>query len=168
MNRQDKYNKYFMRIAKEISQLSQCLSRKVGCVIISQLGSLISSGFNGNMPHTPHCNETGICIRKQQINQDGTWKFAPAQHLNMCLAVHAEQNALMQICKNGGTSTRGASIYCTTFPCTPCLKLIVSAGIEKVFYNEEYKDEMYEIVMEQLKGKIEFTKVEIGDDDDVT
>ena len=156
---QKKYDMCFMKMAREMSMLSQCLSRKVGCIITKNL-TVIASGVNGNMPGTPHCIDAGVCHRQVQLNKDGTFKFNHGHNLNLCLAVHAEQNALMQICKNGSTSTRDATMYCTTFPCSPCLKLIVTAGIKRVCYNEDYKDELYDEMMKILAGKIEFCKVD--------
>lgn len=162
MTKQEKYDNYYMRIAREVSCMSQCLNRHVGAVIVSCNGSIIATGTNGNMPHTPHCNETGVCTRRHALDEDGTWKFQSARNLNLCLAVHAEQNALMQACKNG-VSTLGARLYCTTFPCSQCLKLLVSAGITRVCYSQEYKDELYDTMMNLLKGKIVFDRIDLND-----
>jgi deoxycytidylate deaminase len=52
-------------------------------------------------------------------------------------AVHAEMEAIMS-CTRIGISTRGSTLYCTTFPCHNCAKHIVSAGISKVFFVEPY------------------------------
>jgi len=52
-------------------------------------------------------------------------------------SVHAEMDALLS-CARTGTSTQGAMIYCTTFPCHNCAKHIVSAGITQVVYIEPY------------------------------
>lgn len=52
-------------------------------------------------------------------------------------AVHAEMSALMS-CARIGASTRGATIYCTTFPCHNCAKHIIAAGIARVVYIEPY------------------------------
>lgn len=155
MTKQEKYDKYYMRIAREVSCMSQCLSRQVGAVIVNN-GSIIATGFNGNMPHTPHCNETGRCARTLDPH------YVPGQRLSACLAVHAEQNALMQACKNG-ISTLGARLYCTTFPCSQCLKLLVSAGLTRVCYFQEYKDELYETMMNLLKGNIVFDYIDPND-----
>jgi deoxycytidylate deaminase len=52
-------------------------------------------------------------------------------------AVHAEMEALL-LCARNNISTRGANLYCTTFPCHNCAKHIVAAGIKTVIYIEPY------------------------------
>lgn len=51
--------------------------------------------------------------------------------------VHAEMAALTDAAKRG-VSVRGCVLYCTTFPCHECARLIVSAGITRVVYIEPY------------------------------
>lgn len=51
--------------------------------------------------------------------------------------IHAEMAALMEAARMG-RSTKGAVLYCTTFPCHLCAKHIVAAGISKVVFLEPY------------------------------
>lgn len=51
--------------------------------------------------------------------------------------VHAEMAAIMS-CARNGISLKGATLYCSTFPCHNCAKHIISAGITKVVYIEPY------------------------------
>ncbi|HTB48125.1 MAG TPA: deaminase, partial [Acetobacteraceae bacterium] len=51
--------------------------------------------------------------------------------------VHAEMSALSDAARKG-ISVENATLYCTTFPCHICAKLIVAAGIAKVVYLEPY------------------------------
>mgnify|MGYP000350559000 CR=1 FL=1 len=51
--------------------------------------------------------------------------------------VHAEMEAIL-MCARNHISTRGATIYCTTFPCHNCAKHIIAAGIKEVVYIEPY------------------------------
>jgi dCMP deaminase len=37
-------------------------------------------------------------------------------------------------------STKSATIYCSTYPCSICAKLIINAEISKVVYVNEYED----------------------------
>ena len=61
---------------------------------------------------------------------------------------HAELNAIAQAAYEG-VSTRGARIYCVTFPCSFCCKAIIQAGIRKVIYEEEYNDAMSKTLFEE-------------------
>lgn len=51
--------------------------------------------------------------------------------------VHAEMEAIIS-CARNALSCRGATMYCTTFPCHNCAKHIIAAGIERVFFIEPY------------------------------
>jgi deoxycytidylate deaminase len=67
--------------------------------------------------------------------------FIPGRMLDLCIAVHAEEAALLQASKFGGTEVDGSTLYTTTFPCPLCAKMIVHAGIEKVFFAEPYPED---------------------------
>jgi len=51
--------------------------------------------------------------------------------------VHAEMAAITDAAKRG-VPVRGCVLYCTTFPCHECARLIVSSGISRVVYIEPY------------------------------
>lgn len=51
--------------------------------------------------------------------------------------VHAEMEAILS-CTRQGKSTKGATIYCTTFPCHNCAKHIIASGITRVVFIEPY------------------------------
>lgn len=53
-------------------------------------------------------------------------------------AVHAEMEAVLA-CARNGVNSRGATLYCTTFPCHNCAKHIIAAGIHRVVYIEPYE-----------------------------
>lgn len=52
-------------------------------------------------------------------------------------SVHAEMDAMLT-CARNGTSCRGATLYCTTFPCHNCAKHIIASGLTRVVYVEPY------------------------------
>lgn len=64
--------------------------------------------------------------------------FIPGRMLDLCIAVHAEEAAILQASKFGGTQIEGSTLYTTTFPCPLCAKMIVQAGIKTVFFAEPY------------------------------
>lgn len=51
--------------------------------------------------------------------------------------VHAEMEAILS-CARQNISLRGATLYCTTFPCHNCAKHIIASGIKRVVYVEPY------------------------------
>ena len=123
-------HEYFMDIAKVVATRSTCLRHHVGAVIIKDK-HIISTGYNGACKGLEHCLDIG-CIRDRENIESGTMH-------EVCRAVHAEQNAIIQAALHG-VSTEGSTLYCTHQPCVICSKMIINAGIKRVIYGEEYPD----------------------------
>jgi dCMP deaminase len=64
---------------------------------------------------------------------------ASGERHELCRGIHAEQNAIIQAAFHG-VSIRGASLYCTNLPCSICAKMIINAGIVKIYYLDGYED----------------------------
>lgn len=122
---------HLLRLSKGFAEFSTCLSRKVGCIIASDAGHIISTGYNGAPRKTRHSDEAG-CYCQDPSRKSGTF-----QERLRCS--HAELNAIAQAAYEG-VSTKGARIYCVTFPCSFCCKAILQAGIRKVVFQEDYDD----------------------------
>ncbi|MHC4338944.1 MAG: deoxycytidylate deaminase [Planctomycetota bacterium] len=143
MDRADKdfrRDSHLLRISKMFAEFSTCLSRKVGCLIASDAGHVISTGYNGAPKKTRHSCEAG-CFCQDPTRKSGTY-----QERLRCS--HAELNAIAQAAFEG-VSTRDARIYCVTFPCSFCCKAIIQAGIRKVIYEEEYNDALSKMLFEE-------------------
>lgn len=134
----DKWILRYMEMAKLVSTWSSCLSRKVGCIITVDR-RVVATGYNGAPAGVPSCKETGVCLRKPSPS---------GENLDQCLAVHAEQNAITQAAKYPG-SIKGGDIYVTTYPCVTCMKLIINAGLKRVFYMEEYNSPLAKILAKE-------------------
>jgi len=119
---------YFMNIAIEVSRRSTCTRRQIGAIIVSDVGEIKSTGYNGNPRGIPHCEEIG-CIRDKLGIPSGT-------RLETCTAVHAEQNALIQ----AGTNSKGSTLYSTIVPCPICARMILNAQVVRVVYIDDYSD----------------------------
>ena len=129
-----KWDKRFMDMAKMVGSWSSCFqaNRQIGAVIVRNK-RIITTGYNGAPAGVMSCVERGECLRRKLNIPSGT------QH-ELCYAIHAEQNAIIQAAKLG-SSIEGATLYCTHQPCVICAKLIVNAGIERVVYQEGYPDD---------------------------
>jgi dCMP deaminase len=123
-----------MEIAKTVAGWSSCFqeNRQVGAVIAKDK-RILTTGYNGAGSGIVSCAEREECMRKLQKIPSGT------RH-EVCYAVHAEQNAIIQSGKNG-ISIDGATIYSTHQPCVICAKMIINSGIKRVVYAEGYPDE---------------------------
>ena len=125
------WDEYFMDFAILAAARSGCLSRQVGCVIVKD-NRVIATGYNAAPEGVTECINNGFCLR--QNCPSGT-------NLEICFAVHAEQNALAQ-CAKYGISCDGATLYVTTQPCTRCMKMIINSGIKEIVFIEAYSDEL--------------------------
>lgn len=130
----NKWDARFMDMAKLVSGWSSCYkpNRQVGAVIVRDK-RILTTGYNGAPQGIPSCKERCECIRENLGIASGTRQ-------EMCYAVHAEQNAIVQAAKLG-LSLEGATIYCTHQPCSICTRLIINSGIKRVVYNQGYPDE---------------------------
>jgi dCMP deaminase len=123
---------YFMEIANVVAKRSTCLRIHVGAVIVKN-GRILSTGYNGAPYGFEHCLDIG-CIREKENVAHGT------RH-ELCRAVHAEQNAIIQAAIHG-VSIEDSTVYCTHQPCILCTKMIINGKIKRVVYQNGYPDEM--------------------------
>ena len=123
-----------MELADTISGWASCYKadRKIGAVIVKNK-RIVTTGYNGAPAGIKTCVERGECLRQKLGIASGT-------RAELCYAVHAEQNAIIQAARLG-SSIDGATLYCTHQPCVLCAKMIVNAGITRVVYREGYPDD---------------------------
>jgi dCMP deaminase len=122
-------DEYFMQIAAVVARRSTCLRNQVGAVFVRNK-RILSTGYNGAPAGLQHCDEVG-CAREG---------VASGTRHELCRAVHAEQNAIIQAALHG-VSIEGATLYCTHQPCILCAKMMINARIRKVVFLESYPDE---------------------------
>jgi len=121
-------DQYFMEIAAVVAKRSTCLRNQVGAVLVRDK-RILSTGYNGAPAGLEHCDSVG-CAREGV--ESGT------RH-ELCRAVHAEQNAIIQAALHG-IGIEGAILYCTHQPCILCAKMMINARISRVVYSESYPD----------------------------
>ncbi len=124
-------DEYFMEIARVVAKRSTCLRQNVGAVIVKDK-RILSTGYNGAPMGLPHCLDIG-CLREELNVPSG-------ERHELCRAVHAEQNAIIQAAVHG-VSIKDATLYTTHQPCIMCAKMIINAGIKRVVYGKKYADE---------------------------
>ncbi|WPK27282.1 hypothetical protein PUMCH_004663 [Australozyma saopauloensis] len=136
------WDAYFMRLADLAALRSNCMKRRVGCVIVRD-NRVVATGYNGTPRHLTNCNEGG-CTRCNQGQGSGA-------SLSTCLCLHAEENALLEA---GRDRIDGDSsiLYCNTCPCLTCSIKIVQSGIKQVVYAQSYSmDEHAHRVMNEAR-----------------
>jgi len=145
------WDEYFIKMAYLAAERSTCLRHHVGAVIVRN-NHLVSTGYNGAAAGVKDCLELG-CMRDQMGIASGT------RH-EICRAIHAEQNAIIQAALHG-TTTEGGTLYCTHSPCVICAKMLVNAKIKKVVVVKYYPDKSYEELFKE--AGVEFKVVDRPD-----
>ncbi|MCU9592949.1 ComE operon protein 2 [Caldibacillus thermolactis] len=132
------WDQYFMAQSFLLSSRSTCTRLSVGATIVRDK-RIIAGGYNGSIAGGDHCIDKGCYVVD-----------------NHCVrTIHAEMNALLQ-CAKFGVPTEGAEIYVTHFPCLQCTKSIIQAGINVIYYAEDYKNDPYALeLLEQANVKVE-------------
>jgi len=123
---------YFMDIAHLVAKRSTCRRRAVGALLVKDK-RILSTGYNGAPSGLKHCLDIG-CLR-EELN------IASGERHELCRGIHAEQNAIIQAALHG-VSIKDATLFCTNQPCLICAKMLINAGITKVYYHSGYADAM--------------------------
>ena len=121
------WDTYFMALASLAAQRSNCMKRRVGCVLVREK-RVISTGYNGTPRGIRNCGEGG-CPRCNEGQGSG-------HGLATCLCIHAEENALLEAGRE--RIREGAILYCDTCPCLTCSIKIAQVGISEVVYSQGY------------------------------
>lgn len=128
MENRQSWDSFFMDLAFFWAQRSTCTRRKVGAIAVRDK-RVIASGYNGAAAGHSHCTPQ-TCIR--------TVKNIPSgQQLEVCRAIHAEQNLIVQAAQTG-ISLKNCDVYCTTMPCHTCLKLLLNVGVSFIYFAGNY------------------------------
>lgn len=117
--KQLRYDLAYLKMAKSWSELSHCVRKKVGAIIVKN-DMIISDGYNGTPSGFDNCCENVV--------GETHW-----------YVLHAEANAILKVAKSTN-NCEGATLYLTLSPCKDCSKLILQAGIRRVVYAMDYKD----------------------------
>lgn len=118
-HKQLRYDRAYLRMAKEWAKLSHCKRKQVGALIVKDR-MIISDGYNGTPTGFENCCEDDDNYTKWYV-------------------LHAEANAILKVASST-QSCKGATLYITLSPCRECSKLIHQAGIVRVVYCQAYKD----------------------------
>lgn len=145
MDKRQDWDHYFLSIARTVATRSTCNRKHVGAVI-ERCRTILATGYNGSVRGMPHCDDVGHLMFETHCIR----------------TVHAEANAIVQAARHG-IRLEDASIYVTALPCFDCFKLIANSGIMSIVYDEFYRGEQYDeiintcrnlgISIRQLKGE---------------
>lgn len=162
----------FMTMAYANSMRSSCLQRKVGALIIDDYGNVFSTGYNEVPVSEKSCKrQYGVCYRQflrnnfdsnvdkllekdEKSDQIKKLYKSTFKNLDYCRALHAEENAIVNMARMGVTfPLERATLFTSTYPCNLCANKIAQVGIKKIVYFEPYP-------MEEAKKILSSNKVE--------
>lgn len=155
------HEQYFMGIAMSVRERADCKGQKVGAAIVFE-DRIISTGYNGTPEKMPNCSDGG-CVRCENRGK----VYASGTAYDLCICVHAEQNAILSAARFG-ISVQNATMYTTTQPCFGCLKEMLQAKISQVYYIHPWaaprtpeQEQQYKKLMEGFDHGV--SKLEIDD-----
>lgn len=136
---------YFLQMAYLVGERSTCRRRKVGCVLVDSSNHVVATGYNGVPTHFPHC-----------LDEPCEGASAPSGYvLEKCLAVHAEQNAFLQL-----RSDDNLTAYLTVTPCITCAKMIANSKVSRIVAHEPYVQSVATKILEKANIKVEIRDVD--------
>lgn len=138
------WDEYFMDVAGLVARRSTCLRRNVGAILVKDK-RILATGYNGAPAGLKHCLDIG-CLRQKLHIPSG-------ERHELCRALHAEQNALIQASLYG-ISVKGSTLYATCQPCVICAKMLINAGINEIVIADGYPDKMAMDFLKQAKIKV--------------
>lgn len=136
MKRIDKIN-YYLDIAEVVSERGTCIRRNFGAIIVKN-DEIIATGYTGAPRGRKNCSDLGICKREELKIPRGT-------HYELCRSVHAEANCIISAPRKDmiksnlylvGREKKTGKLVEKANSCSMCKRLIINAGIEKVFVRD--------------------------------
>ena len=125
---------FWMKCAEQAANQSLCMraESRIGAVAVKN-GRVIETGHNGVIGKILPCAKRGECIRKKKGIASGTQR-------EVAYCICAEQRMICNAARDGVTLD-GAEVYVTHMPCAVCVRLMIEAGVAKVFYKNEYANQ---------------------------
>jgi dCMP deaminase len=155
---------YYLGVALAVRRKANCTGNKVAAVVVKNK-RVIATGYNGVPEGMLNCLDGG-CLRC--TNPGG--QFKSGTRYDLCICVHAEQNALLSAARFG-IAVEGAHLYTTMQPCFGCAKEILQAKIARVFYihpwvpsdSDPVLDKEMKAEYEKLLAKLDIRKLKFDD-----
>lgn len=134
------WDDYFMEICHVVAKRSTCLRRRVGALLVADK-RILATGYNGPPKGIAHCSDIGGCYREKL-------GVASGERQELCRALHAEQNAIIQAAVHG-VKLENVTLYTTTQPCVVCAKMLINADVRKIVFDGAYPDSLALSMLEE-------------------
>jgi dCMP deaminase len=163
--KQVQWDHYYMQVARTVQTRANCYGTEVGAVLVLH-NRIVSTGYNGTPEGFPNCRDNGCerCLQREARDAGELDKvtdplfLTEGKHLDVCICVHAEANALLSAARYG-TRIADSTLYATWQPCFTCLKESIQAGVRRVVYLYPWSQaktpvmrQQYELLAEHLRA----------------
>ena len=145
MDKQEKLDERYLRMARIWAENSYCKRRQVGALVVKDK-MIISDGYNGTPSGFENVCEDANGITKPYV-------------------LHAEANAITKLARSGNNSD-GSTLYVTASPCIECANLIIQAGIRRVVYGEKYRLTDGIDLLKRAGIEVVYKEIKNGEDQD--
>jgi dCMP deaminase len=179
-----------MQLAATARNMSGCLSRQVGAVLVNPSGYVVGIGSNNPPEGQVPCSVRSCSELLDADSEDTTYseferserfrehiKSKNAENRPFCFrseyarlnsdkgseftrALHAEENAILQTAKFGGMSVQDATLYTTASTCTLCAKKAYHLDVKRIVFIEEYPGIAHDQTIATGKKNILFDQFE--------
>jgi dCMP deaminase len=123
MSTQKETDGLYMGIALGYSQLSKAKRAKVGACLVTK-NSVVLGGYNGSAQGLDNtCEDMVNCELVTRVS-----------------TLHAETNAVLKAAREG-VSCLDSTMYVSLSPCLQCSAMLINAGLKRLVYLEEYRDQ---------------------------
>jgi dCMP deaminase len=116
-------------LADAVATRADCSRRQVGAVIVTPHNRVVSTGYNGAPSGHRGCLTEGACPRGQSSVETLITSYDTGP--GMCIALHAEQNALLRA---SWADMQGGTLYVTCEPCPGCARMIIGTPLSFVVW----------------------------------
>ena len=119
----------FLNMAFDLSFRSKDDSTQAGAILVDANNRIMGTGFNGPPP--------------QMIDDLVPWDIRHLGKFNKydCV-IHAEENCILDaLSKSNREDILQSVLYCTHYPCPGCVLRCMHAGISRIVYVRDYKNE---------------------------
>lgn len=131
MANQKDFDETYMGTAILHSKLSKARRAQVGAILVTKQGVTLT-GYNGTAVGRPNDCETVVKTSLPYLFED--------MLVTKAEVIHAELNCIMKAAREG-VSCVDATVYVTLAPCVQCAAMMLQAGVKRVVYLQQYRDD---------------------------
>lgn len=137
MPTQKQTDSLYIEMLEPLKNRSHAVRAKVGAILVTQQGNLLV-GINGLPKQLGNKLEIEEVVLESVLDQPPRWVLT-GQLITKPTVIHAEMNCILKAAREG-VSTVNSTVYVTLSPCQHCASMLVSAGVKRLVYVEDYRD----------------------------